>query len=298
MCIIADCAGSLLTYDALTGFSHTQLTRGASRYGSHTSLDDPTSDHKPAGAAVFQSDLTGDGRSLSHSNPNLNHDLPLEVKKRTERSKSETTQSESAGRERQTAQSESAGRERQTAQSESAGRERQTAQSESAGRERQTAQSESAGRERQTAQSESAGWERQTAQSESAGRERQTAQSESAGRERQTAQSESAGRERHGSGPNASRLSVHEHGPSRRTSSGSHVDGTASRLDFDVSDVFMLGSPLGLVLAYRRQFAGDLSSKQSLANVFICHIYITNISIKWFLHWISEIPLECIRTEM
>lgn len=37
---------------------------------------------------------------------------------------------------------------------------------------------------------------------------------------------------------------------SRRTSTGSQGD--TSRFDFDVSDFFMLGSPVGLVLAYRR----------------------------------------------
>lgn len=41
----------------------------------------------------------------------------------------------------------------------------------------------------------------------------------------------------------------------RRTSMGSCNDG--SKMDFEVSDFFTLGSPLGLVLAYRRIFLGD-----------------------------------------
>ncbi|XP_060064604.1 protein retinal degeneration B-like [Ylistrum balloti] len=43
----------------------------------------------------------------------------------------------------------------------------------------------------------------------------------------------------------------------RRTSMGSYNDGSLVKFDFDVSDFFMLGSPLGLVLAYRRMFFGD-----------------------------------------
>ncbi|KAJ8312604.1 hypothetical protein KUTeg_009977 [Tegillarca granosa] len=41
-------------------------------------------------------------------------------------------------------------------------------------------------------------------------------------------------------------------GPCRRTSSGSYYDGTYMKFEFDISDLFMLGSPLGLILAYRR----------------------------------------------
>ncbi|XP_041348927.1 protein retinal degeneration B-like [Gigantopelta aegis] len=159
VCIVADCAGSLLTYDALTGSSHTQLTRGPSRYGSHSSLDDHSSEQKPS-----STDLTDNTKQLSHSDPDLNRELLPNIKKRTERSKSET------------------------------------------------------------------------------------------------AQHESVSRERHESGHNSARLSVHEHGSSRRTSSGSHMDGAVSRFEFDVSDFFMLGSPLGLVLAYRRLFSGDVSN--------------------------------------
>ena len=38
----------------------------------------------------------------------------------------------------------------------------------------------------------------------------------------------------------------------RRTSSGSHYEGGIAKFDFDVTDVFMCGAPLGMVLAYRR----------------------------------------------
>lgn len=41
----------------------------------------------------------------------------------------------------------------------------------------------------------------------------------------------------------------------RRTSTGSQYE--ALKFEFEVSDFFMLGSPLGLVLSYRRMFAGD-----------------------------------------
>ena len=48
----------------------------------------------------------------------------------------------------------------------------------------------------------------------------------------------------------------------RRTSSGSHYEGGLPRFDFDVSDFFMCGAPLGLVLAYRKTRRGDnLASK-------------------------------------
>ncbi|XP_055861562.1 protein retinal degeneration B-like isoform X1 [Biomphalaria glabrata] len=39
---------------------------------------------------------------------------------------------------------------------------------------------------------------------------------------------------------------------SRRTSSGSHNEGGLAKFDFDVSDFFMCGAPLGIVLAYRK----------------------------------------------
>ncbi|GFN94445.1 membrane-associated phosphatidylinositol transfer protein 2 [Plakobranchus ocellatus] len=39
---------------------------------------------------------------------------------------------------------------------------------------------------------------------------------------------------------------------SRRTSSGSHFEGGIAKFDFDVTDVFMCGAPLGMVLAYRK----------------------------------------------
>ncbi|XP_070205343.1 protein retinal degeneration B-like [Littorina saxatilis] len=58
---------------------------------------------------------------------------------------------------------------------------------------------------------------------------------------------------------NSGRLSAScsDRGPSRRTSSGSNFDGGYAQFDFDVSDFFMFGSPLALVLAYRRVFAGE-----------------------------------------
>ena len=43
----------------------------------------------------------------------------------------------------------------------------------------------------------------------------------------------------------------------RRTSTGSYFDGNYLKFDFDVSDFFMLGAPLGLILAYRRLFSGE-----------------------------------------
>ncbi|XP_012945649.1 protein retinal degeneration B [Aplysia californica] len=44
---------------------------------------------------------------------------------------------------------------------------------------------------------------------------------------------------------------------SRRTSSGSHYEGGLPKFDFDVSDFFMCGAPLGLVLSYRKIHRGD-----------------------------------------
>lgn len=49
----------------------------------------------------------------------------------------------------------------------------------------------------------------------------------------------------------------------RRTSTGSNYDGPCLKLDFEVSEIFMLGAPLGLVLAYRRLTSGDDSPPQS-----------------------------------
>lgn len=58
---------------------------------------------------------------------------------------------------------------------------------------------------------------------------------------------------------NSARLSAScsDRGPSRRTSSGSNYESNFPRFDFEVSDFFMFGSPLGLVLAYRRLFTGE-----------------------------------------
>ncbi|KAK3083813.1 hypothetical protein FSP39_003585 [Pinctada imbricata] len=54
-------------------------------------------------------------------------------------------------------------------------------------------------------------------------------------------------------------LSVGDHGQEscRRTSTGSYFDGNYMKFDFEVTDFFMLGSPLGLILAYRRIFSGE-----------------------------------------
>nr|XP_022338913.1 protein retinal degeneration B-like isoform X2 [Crassostrea virginica] len=48
----------------------------------------------------------------------------------------------------------------------------------------------------------------------------------------------------------------------RRTSTGSNYDGTYFKLDFEVSEFFMLGAPLGLLLAYRRITCGEDSPPQ------------------------------------
>lgn len=45
----------------------------------------------------------------------------------------------------------------------------------------------------------------------------------------------------------------------RRTSGGSQYE--TLKFDFEVADFFMLGSPLGLVLAYRKMFAGEKSGE-------------------------------------
>ncbi|XP_061189651.1 protein retinal degeneration B-like isoform X2 [Saccostrea echinata] len=59
-------------------------------------------------------------------------------------------------------------------------------------------------------------------------------------------------------------LHVNEHPEHvRRTSTGSNFDGTYLKLDFEVSEFFMLGAPLGLVLAYRRMTMGDDAPPQS-----------------------------------
>ncbi|XP_071093822.1 protein retinal degeneration B-like [Haliotis cracherodii] len=58
---------------------------------------------------------------------------------------------------------------------------------------------------------------------------------------------------------NSTHLSVNqsENAASRRTSTGSHFESSYTKFEFDVSDFFMCGSPLGLVLAYRRLFSGE-----------------------------------------
>lgn len=60
--------------------------------------------------------------------------------------------------------------------------------------------------------------------------------------------------------PRSARLSASfsdQTGHSRRTSSGSNYDGGFAQFDFDVSELFMFGSPLGLVLAYRKVVHGN-----------------------------------------
>ena len=47
---------------------------------------------------------------------------------------------------------------------------------------------------------------------------------------------------------------------SRRTSTGSQSD-TGAKLEFEVSDFFMFGSPLALVLAFRKMTTGEDKSK-------------------------------------
>ncbi|XP_076472985.1 protein retinal degeneration B-like [Babylonia areolata] len=73
--------------------------------------------------------------------------------------------------------------------------------------------------------------------------------------------SDSAASTRQAASRGARHLSA-SHGPadpggSRRTSSVSFFDGGLAQLDFEVSELFMLGSPLALVLAYRRAFFGE-----------------------------------------
>ncbi|KAL8576133.1 hypothetical protein ACOMHN_001483 [Nucella lapillus] len=70
----------------------------------------------------------------------------------------------------------------------------------------------------------------------------------------ESSKTQSSGRARHLSksyGPERTSQS------SRRTSSGSFFDGGLAQLDFEVTEFFMLGCPLGLVLAYRRAFCGE-----------------------------------------
>lgn len=65
-------------------------------------------------------------------------------------------------------------------------------------------------------------------------------------------------------------LNVNEKDPSRRTSQGSNFEGTYLKLDFDISDFFILGSPLGLVLAYRRMISGE----DRTGNLSLCGAHI------------------------
>lgn len=56
----------------------------------------------------------------------------------------------------------------------------------------------------------------------------------------------------------------------RRTSTGSQYE--ALKFEFEVSDFFMLGSPLGLVLSYRRMFAGDHRTSKVSIEILKCHL--------------------------
>ncbi|RUS73636.1 hypothetical protein EGW08_018609, partial [Elysia chlorotica] len=57
----------------------------------------------------------------------------------------------------------------------------------------------------------------------------------------------------------------------RRTSSGSHYEGGIAKFDFDVTDVFMCGAPLGMVLAYRRAQKLQENSGRSFFLRPACH---------------------------
>ncbi|CAL1546251.1 unnamed protein product [Lymnaea stagnalis] len=59
------------------------------------------------------------------------------------------------------------------------------------------------------------------------------------------------------SAPKRAERSKSEIDTSRRTSSGSHYDGGIAKFDFDVSDFFMCGAPLGIVLAYRKMHRAE-----------------------------------------
>lgn len=52
----------------------------------------------------------------------------------------------------------------------------------------------------------------------------------------------------------------------RRTSGGSQYE--SLKFEFEVADFFMLGSPLGLVLAYRKMFAGENKTSNTITNLF------------------------------
>lgn len=62
---------------------------------------------------------------------------------------------------------------------------------------------------------------------------------------------------RHNSGHLSASAENKEKDVSRRTSSGSHYDSGMAKFDFDVTDFFMCGTPLGMVLAYRKLHRGD-----------------------------------------
>lgn len=71
---------------------------------------------------------------------------------------------------------------------------------------------------------------------------------------------------RHNSGHLSASGECRDKDISRRTSSGSHYDSGMAKFDFDVSDFFMCGASLGMVLAYRRLHRGD-----DAVCKYICH---------------------------
>ncbi|XP_059163186.1 protein retinal degeneration B-like isoform X4 [Physella acuta] len=81
------------------------------------------------------------------------------------------------------------------------------------------------------------------------------------GKEELTASISGQGSSRHSSRHNSGHLCTSGEGKdkdgSRRTSSGSHYDGGLAKFDFDVSDFFMCGAPLGIVLAFRKLHRQD-----------------------------------------
>lgn len=107
------------------------------------------------------------------------------------------------------------------------------------------------------------------------------------GKEELTASNSGPGSSRHSSRHNSGHLCTSGEGKdkdgSRRTSSGSHYDGGMAKFDFDVSDFFMCGAPLGIVLAFRKLHRLDemTSMLESflgycllhfVGTLYVCHI--------------------------
>ena len=76
----------------------------------------------------------------------------------------------------------------------------------------------------------------------------------------------------------------------RRTSTGSQYE--TLKFDFEVGDFFMLGSPLGLVLSYRRMFAGDNKTSKWVE----CTFGLTAILIFFLVDFIFPIIISFFRT--